>query len=64
MYNQEQKEEFIKFYERQKIISKGFVRGLFKKTQIFEDRLNQDVSYFSNKDLIDMFTEQIGRAHV
>lgn len=55
MYEQKQKEGFIKDYLRSRIIQKTTICALFKKTSQFEEKLNKDCSKFTKSEAIEMF---------
>lgn len=55
MYNQEQKESFIKEYLRSKVIAETSLYAILRKTEPFEIELGKDASDFTKDEIIDMF---------
>lgn len=55
MYNEEQKESFIKEYLKSKVIAETSLYAILKKTEPFEIENNKDVSDFTKDEILDMF---------
>lgn len=55
MYNEEQKENFIKEYLKSKVIAETSLYAILKKTEPFEIENNKDVSDFTKDEILDMF---------
>lgn len=55
MYNQEQKESFIKEYLRSKVIAETSLYAILRKTEPFEIEFGKDASDFTKDEIIDMF---------
>lgn len=55
MYNEEQKENFIKEYLKNKVIVETSLYAILKKTEPFEIENNKDVSDFTKDEILDMF---------
>ena len=51
MFNEAQKETFIKEYLRSKVVAETSLYAVFKKTEGFEKKLNQDVSKFTMDEI-------------
>lgn len=58
MYNEEQKENFIKEYLKSKVIAETSLYAILKKTEPFEIENNKDVSDFTKDEILDMFARQ------
>lgn len=58
MYNEEQKENFIKEYLKSKVIVETSLYAILKKTEPFEIENNKDVSDFTKDEILDMFARQ------
>lgn len=58
MYNEEQKENFIKEYLKSKVIADTSLYAILKKTEPFEIENNKDVSDFTKDEILDMFARQ------
>lgn len=57
MFNEAQKEIFIKEYLRSKVIAETSLYAIFKKTEDFEEKLNKDVSKFTRDEILDMLAK-------
>ena len=57
MFNEAQKETFIKEYLRSKVIAETSLYAIFKKTEDFEEKLNKDVSKFTRDEILDMLAK-------
>lgn len=57
MFNEAQKETFIKEYLRSKVIAETSLYAIFKKTEDFEEKLNKDVSKFTRDEILDMLVK-------
>lgn len=55
MYNEGQKESFIKEYLKSKVIAETSLYAILKKTEPFEIENNKDVSDFTKDEILDMF---------
>ena len=58
MYNEEQKENFIKEYLKSKVIAETSLYAISKKTEPLEIENNKDVSDFTKDEILDMFARQ------
>lgn len=56
MYKEVQKEEFISYYLRSRVIKENTPRTLFEFTEQFEEVCNKDVSVFSKEEILDMLS--------
>ena len=54
MFNEEQKETFIKEYLRSKVVAETSLYAVFKKTEPFEKKLDKDASTFVRDEILDM----------
>ena len=63
MYNQEEKEGFIKDYMRSRVIAKTSLYSLFRKVEPYEEKLDKDCSQFTEKEIIKMYKEFGARSH-
>lgn len=57
MFDKEQKEAFIKEYLKSKVVAKTSLYAVFRKTELFEEKLNKDVSQFTREEILDMFAQ-------
>lgn len=57
MFNEEQKEAFIKEYLRSKVVAETSLYAVFRKTEPFEIKLNKDTSKFTREEILDMFAQ-------
>lgn len=57
MFNEAQKETFIKEYLRSKVVAETSLYAVFKKTEDFEEKLNKDVSKFTRDEILDMLAK-------
>ena len=57
MFNEAQKEIFIKEYLRSKVVAETSLYAIFKKTEDFEEKLNKDVSKFTRDEILDMLAK-------
>ncbi len=57
MYEKEQKEGFIEYYLRSKVIASTSLYAILKKTEQFESEANKDVSEFNKDEILKMFKE-------
>lgn len=57
MFNEAQKETFIKEYLRSKVVAETSLYAVFKKTEGFEEKLNKDVSKFTRDEILDMLAK-------
>lgn len=57
MYDKERKEEFIKDYMRSRVVAKTSLYSLFRKTELFEEKLGKDCSRFTKEEIIEMYSE-------
>lgn len=57
MFNEAQKETFIKKYLRSKVVAETSLYAVFKKTKDFEEKLNKDVSKFTRDEILDMLAK-------
>ena len=57
MFNEAQKETFIKEYLRSKVVAETSLYAVFKKTEPFEIKLNKDTSKFTREEILDMFAQ-------
>ena len=57
MFNEAQKETFIKEYLRSKVVAETSLYAVFKKTEEFEEKLNKDVSKFTRDEILDMLAK-------
>lgn len=57
MFNEAQKETFIKEYLRSKVVAETSLYAIFKKTEDFEEKLNKDVSKFTRDEILDMLAK-------
>ena len=57
MFNEAQKETFIKEYLRSKVVTETSLYAVFKKTEGFEEKLNKDVSKFTRDEILDMLAK-------
>ena len=56
-YNEEAKAGFIKDYMRSRIVAPTSLSGLFNKTALFEQELNQDCSQFTKEEVLKMYKQ-------
>lgn len=57
MFDKEQKEAFIKEYLKSKVVAKTSLYAVFRKTELFEEKLNKDASQFTREEILDMFAQ-------
>ena len=57
MYQSEMKEGFIKDYMRSRVIARTSLYSLFRKTEPFEESRNKDCGYFSQDEVLSMYTD-------
>lgn len=57
MYQSEMKEGFIKDYMRSRVVARTSLYSLFRKTEPFEESNNKDCSYFSQGEVLSMYTD-------
>lgn len=57
MYQNEMKEGFIKDYMRSRVVAQTSLYSLFRKTEVFEEKHNKDCSHFTEKEILDMYTD-------
>lgn len=57
MFNEAQKETFIKEYLRSKVVAETSLYAVFKKTEGFEEKFNKDVSKFTRDEILDMLAK-------
>ena len=55
MYNKEMKEGFCKEYLKSRIIQKTTLYGMFRRIEPYEEKLDKDVSLFSEDEAIEMY---------
>lgn len=58
MYKEVQKEEFISYYLRSRVISENTPRTIFAFTESFEQEKGKDVSIFTKEEILDMLAEK------
>ena len=56
MYQSEMKEGFIKDYMRSRVVARTSLYSLFRKTEPFEESKDKDCSYFSQDEVLSMYT--------
>ena len=56
MYKEVQKEEFISYYLRCRVIKENTLRTIFAFTETFEQEKGKDVSTFTKEEILDMLT--------
>lgn len=54
MFNEGQKETFIREYLRSKVVAETSLYAVFRKTEPFEEELNKDVSKFTRDEILNM----------
>ena len=54
-YNEEDKTEFIKDYQRSRIVAATSLSGLFNKTELFENELDKDCCKFTKEEILSMY---------
>lgn len=57
MFNETQKEAFIKEYLKSKVVAKTSLYAVFKKTEPFEKRFGKDASQFTREEILNMFAQ-------
>lgn len=57
MFNEGQKEAFIREYLRSKVVAETSLYAVFRKTEPFEKELNKDASKFTRDEILNMLTE-------
>lgn len=57
MYQSEMKEGFIKDYMRSRVVARTSLYSLFRKTEPFEESKSKDCSYFSQDEVLSMYTD-------
>lgn len=57
MFNETQKETFIKEYLKSKVVAQTSLYAVFRKTEPFEEKFNKDASQFTRKEILDMFAQ-------
>ena len=63
MYNEKEKEGFIKDYMRTRVVAQTSLYSLFRKTEPYERKLNKDCSEFTEKEILQMYKEFEARSH-
>lgn len=63
MYNENQKEEFIKDYMRTRVVAKTSLYGLFRKIEPYEKQLDKDCSAFTEEEILQMYKGFEARSH-
>lgn len=58
MYKEVQKEEFISYYLRSRVINENTPRTIFAFTEAFEQEKGKDVSTFTKEEILDMLAEK------
>lgn len=57
MFNEGQKEAFIREYLRSKVVAETSLYAVFRKTEPFEEELNKDASKFTRDEILNMLTK-------
>lgn len=57
MFNEAQKEAFIREYLRSKVVAETSLYAVFRKTEPFEEELNKDASKFTRDEILNMLAE-------
>lgn len=57
MFNETQKETFIKEYLKSKVVAQTSLYAVFRKTEPFEKELSKDASQFTRKEILNMFAQ-------
>lgn len=55
MYNEIQKERFIRDYLKSRVVAQTSLYSLFRKTEPYEQELNKDCSEFTEKEILKMY---------
>lgn len=58
MYKEVQKEEFISYYLRNRVIGENVPRTIFAFTEDFEQEKEKDISTFNKKEILEILTEK------
>ena len=57
MYQSDIKESFIKDYMRSRVVAQTSLYSLFRKTEIYEERVGKDCSQFTTEEALEMYTD-------
>lgn len=57
MYKNEMKEGFIKDYMRSRVVAQTSLYSLFRKVELYEEKLDKDCSQFTKYEIVEMYKE-------
>lgn len=63
MYNEKQKEDFIKDYKRSRVVAQTSLYSLFRKVEPYEVQHKKDCSEFTKEEVLEMYKEFGARSH-
>ena len=63
MYNENQKEEFIKDYMRSRVVAQTSLYSLFRKVEPYEEKLGKDCSRFTEEEILNIYKEFGARSY-
>ncbi len=63
MYNEEQKENFIKDYMRSRVVAQTSLYSLFRKVEPYEVQCKKDCSEFTKEEVLEMYKEFGARSY-